>query len=252
MSRALELLRHQDFLLVSETHSTIGKVRAVEHRLGQQGLRAYWSHGGHRRAGVGIIIRDSFLNSFNSSPPVSVDVAPGEVGILRLTGPQGQMDLCSIYLPTASQGEGGSSLHNLRSALRRKIYQAFRPAQVTLSLLGGDFNYVTDKMDRWSKHAASWSNMPDHKEQTDWETLFESKMGKLSELYQPHGTHDNAGARSRLDRIYTSSGVADQIDAQLGSAALDWCLLRFAFCCCALFCFRCVFVLLSYSLFTLV
>ena len=78
-------------------------------------------------------------------------------------------------------------------------------------------------MDRWSKHAASWSNMADHKEQTDWETLFEGQMGKLSELYQPHGTHDNAGARSRLDRIYTSSGVADQLDAQLGCAALDWC-----------------------------
>ena len=82
---------------------------------------------------------------------------------------------------------------------------------------------MTDKTDRWSKEAADWSSMADHREMEDWDNTFGGRNCALSELYQPHGTHDSAGARSRLDRVYVSSGIAEQLDAQLGCATLDWC-----------------------------
>ena len=65
--------------------------------------------------------------------------------------------------------------------------------------------------------------MSHHKDEADWDSLFGGRDSTLNELYQPHGAHDSAGARSRLDRVYVSSGVAEQLDAQLGCATLDGC-----------------------------
>ena len=223
MNKVVELMRHQDFMFISETHSTIGKVRALEHRLEQLGLSAWWSHGGHRRAGTGVIIKNSFLSEFSSAPPTWLDISPGEAGILRLSGSKGQLDLCAAYFPTGNQRSEGNSLVDLRSALRRKIHGAVRPQQITLTIMGADFNYVTDRDDRWSKNTARWSSTSDHRDELDWGNLFGGREGILNELYQPHGTHDSAGARSRLDRVYVSSGIAEQLDAQLGCATLDWC-----------------------------
>ena len=137
INKVLELMINQDFVFISETHSTVGKVRALEHRLEQLGLTAFWSHGGHRRAGTAIIIRNSFLAQFNSAPYRWVDISAGEAGMLRLTGPNGQLDLCSVYFPTGSQGSEGNSLFSLRSSLRRKINRALRPPQTALTILGG-------------------------------------------------------------------------------------------------------------------
>ena len=222
LNKVVDLLKVQDFVLVSETHSTEGKIQAEQYRFEQLGFTCYWSHGGHRRAGVGIIIRNSFLREFDATPPQWIDISPGEAGVLRLSGPKGQLDLFTLYFPTGNQGRGNHSLFNLRTALRSKVDRALRSSSVALSIVGGDFNYVTDKADRWSKVSLDWSSMPDHKEQADWAKLFEVG-GRLHELYQPHGTHDCAGARSRLDRVYTSAGVTDQLDVHLGCAPLDWC-----------------------------
>ncbi len=61
--RILQLLEQQDFAIISETHSTLGKSLAIDTRLKARGLSTFWSHGGHRRAGVAIVVRDSFLDS---------------------------------------------------------------------------------------------------------------------------------------------------------------------------------------------
>ena len=56
VNKVLDLLRDQDFALVCETHSTKGKALEA-HRFNQLGYTCFWSHGGHRRAGVGVIIK---------------------------------------------------------------------------------------------------------------------------------------------------------------------------------------------------
>ena len=222
VNKVLDLLRDQDFALVCETHSTKGKAQAEAHRFNQLGYTCFWSHGGHKRAGVGVIIKNTFLQQFDLAAPRWIQISPGEAAVLQLAGPNGQLDICSIYFPTGNQARGGNSLLQLRSALRMKIAQILRPASLALSLVGGDFNYVTDKVDRWSKSGSDWSSMPDHREETDWASVLEAS-GQLHELYQPHGTHDNVNARSRLDRVYSSAGVADQLDCHLGCAPLEWC-----------------------------
>ena len=82
---------------------------------------------------------------------------------------------------------------------------------------------MSERIDRWTKTTAQWSSMPDHRDEADWDNVFGGRDTMLNELHQPHGTHDSAGARSRLDRIYVSSGVAEQLDAQMGCSTLDWC-----------------------------
>ena len=68
MNKVLELLLHQDFVFISEAHCTEGKVQAIEHRLEFMGYESFWSHGGHRRAGVGIILKKSFLKKVPRGP----------------------------------------------------------------------------------------------------------------------------------------------------------------------------------------
>ena len=82
------------------------------------------------------------------------------------------------------------------------------PPQNVLTIVGGDFNYVADKTDRWSKVSADWSHSPDHKEEGDWNKLFGGGDRCLHELFQPHGTHDNAGcAEAALQRAVGSERV---------------------------------------------
>ena len=113
------------------------------------------------------------------------------------------------------------SLFDQRCRLRSRISQFCRSADTALTILGGDFNYVTEKEGRWTKHSAEWSGEQDVKEEFDWEL----KIGKtfhMCEMHRPHATHDCAMARSRLDRVYTSQHCCDQLDFALGCAALGW------------------------------
>jgi hypothetical protein len=96
MNKVFEVLLHQDFVFISEAHCTKGKVQAIEHRLDMMGYESFWSHGGHRRAGVGIILKKSFLKKFPCARPRWIDISCGKAAVLRLQGPLGNLDWFSI------------------------------------------------------------------------------------------------------------------------------------------------------------
>ena len=58
-------------------------------------------------------------------------------------------------------------------------------------------------------------------EESHWKRVVSGRF-HLEELYQPAMTHASASGRSRLDRVYTTQRVSDQLDRQVRSAALEW------------------------------
>ena len=217
-----KLSEGRDFIMVTETHSNAGKVKAKSDIITSLNFRAWWSHGTNRRAGVGILVRNSFLQQFSSKPPQWIHIQKGEAAVLRLSGPSGDLDLFVSYFPTGNQRNEDSSLSDLRFSLRAKLAEMVRPPSQALSLIAGDFNYVVSPEDRWTKSSAANSRVDDRSEQSHWESLLEGNLG-LHELFQPMATHDNSASRSRIDRVYSNGHVVDQLDFQQGIAALEWC-----------------------------
>ncbi len=128
----------KDFGLISESHSSNGKVKGSHAYFHRAGLRAWWSHGidqngntDNRRAGVGVVVQKDFLKLFD---PVSEDdwevVAPGEVAILHLRGKFGCLDLVSMYLPTGNQCNR-DTLPHLRSQIRERLAAATRSSFIS-------------------------------------------------------------------------------------------------------------------------
>jgi len=112
-------------------------------------------------------------------------------------------------------------LRQKRDQLRDSVVEHVRDHKDVLSIIAGDFNWVTDKEDRWTLRSSEWSGLKDASEQKDWIKKVEDACS-FSELWQPHATHKDGNARSRLDRIYTTQHSSDQLDMQLGCAPLDW------------------------------
>jgi len=217
-------MRHlsgKDFWFVSELHGDAGMSAVFNEFLARAGYTGYWSHFNRRRAGVGIIVKNTFLNKFKRRDPEWTALAAGEIGCLRLYGDEGDLDLFSIYLPTGNQARGGAGLQQLRDQRRATMAEGLRPNTQALTVIAGDFNYVTDPEDRYSKESMAWTGGKDEREQRDWATKVEDSHN-FHEIYQPMATHDSALARSRLDRVYTNHHVADQLDARYGCACLDW------------------------------
>ena len=69
-SQNLSILRHMldnhDFRGLQETHSTAGRARALDQELGE-GFASFWSHLTKRSAGIGLIVKQEFLNQFTSN-----------------------------------------------------------------------------------------------------------------------------------------------------------------------------------------
>ena len=70
-----QLLKHRDFLIITEAHITDGEKAAFR---GLTGTTAYWSVGSSRRAGSGIIFRDSFLARFSKPKREDWEESPGQ------------------------------------------------------------------------------------------------------------------------------------------------------------------------------
>jgi len=155
--------------LVAETHSSEGKACAVRQRLAQHGLKAFWSHGGNHRAGIGIIIRLSFLEKFQLADPKWFESVEGEAGVLRVRGSQGNLDLFSFYKPTGNQTGRGPSLQSLRSQIHTRLAAFVQRPDKCLTIMGGDFNYVSAHHDRWTKATADWSGRRDDGDEQDWQ-----------------------------------------------------------------------------------
>ena len=151
VSRQLDKQRHLerliqkcDLVFLQETHSTTGALSTWTH---PAGTRYFSSHGTAAWAGVGILIRTSFLDQFHPLPSDEVltpshweEIEKGRVACLHLDGPNGALDLMVCYLATGNA-------RRQRDDSRVAIAHALQKPSTTLTVLAGDFNYITQDSD---------------------------------------------------------------------------------------------------------
>lgn len=76
-----------DFLFAYETHGTLETITAAKPF---RGCEAFWSPSSSSQAGVGIVLKESFVRNFNPIQPHDfVGVEPGRVAKRSLRGPEG-------------------------------------------------------------------------------------------------------------------------------------------------------------------
>ena len=184
-------------------------------------------------AGVGITVQNKFLEQFDAARTRWDIIIPGRAAVLRLRGTSGHLDIFAVYFPTgpivldediALQNLDGtlpSSNFGLRMIMRRILARAILPAHEVLSILAGDFNWVTHADDRISLANANPSGQRDTSDERHWQAWI-LKPFKFVELSQVEMTHASVSARSRLDRIYTNQHTAEQLDRRIWCAALEW------------------------------
>ena len=105
--------------------------------------------------------------------------------------------------------------------MRDSLALAMRPAHMALSVLMGDFNWVAHPEDRWHKADGRYTGYRDARDETHFQTTL-ARPFALHELRQPAATHDNAHARSRLDRVYWNQPLSEQLDRLILCTALEW------------------------------
>ena len=230
-SYARKLLGRADILLLNETHGTDGGNKAWRPPIGTS---AWWSAGPTpAHAGVGIIIRNEFIQKFSKTPKWRI-LWPGRAAVLSLRGAEGWLDIVVGYFHTGGEvgdldkygvhpnwSEYCSTFPKLREHMRHRISTAIQPRHRVLTLFGADFNWVPQNVDRRSKTTMDCSggrNPPD-------ERHFQSILGQahgLVELHQPEMTRDSSTSTARLDRFYSNHHLVEQIDRELQSVALEW------------------------------
>ena len=227
----LSLLGRADVVIITEAHGTQSGNRAWRP---PHGCKAWWSAGpttGH--AGVGVVAKDVFLQKFDRTPTWSV-IWPGRAARLSLSGPEGSVDILAVYSHTGSQvtehdlfGVADTvrpscvSFPALRAHLRCRLANAIAPKGSVLTVLGGDFNWVTAEGDRISLSTATPSSRNDSNEENHFKNIVARPHG-LHEMFQMEPTHASATSRSRLDRIYCNQHVVEQLDRHIKVVALEW------------------------------
>lgn len=184
------ILHTRDFVMLEEAHCTPGGI--LGHRE-IPGTRSWWSCGTAARAGVGIILKEAFLQQFSLAEPDWLELEPGRLARLRLRGGAGVLDLFVAYFPTGTRkrlhGDSGEEdLHEADPALRQqrqqlvvRIRRVLEPA-VALAVLAGDFNFVTDAHDRINLYTGLHTGDRDGTEQAHWSRTIPQHM--LHEWYQ--------------------------------------------------------------------
>ena len=151
----LHLLGRSDVMVLQETHST----RANTARLIlPHSHRFWWSHGTQQTAGIAIGVATTLLNKFGQPtmgrPGEWTDIVAGRAAMLRLEGPQGAFDLIVVYLHTGKARKD-------RDRIRRAIYPHLRKPAEALTVIVGDWNFVTMKTDRMGLEDAGWTDAQD-------------------------------------------------------------------------------------------
>ncbi len=109
---------------------------------------------------------------------------PGRIGRLRLKGSQSALDLYSVYLTT------GSEAKQERIAQCEALARAIAEPEQALSIIGGDWNYTSEALDRWTHEAA---NPSPHGDLAEHKAFMEATVGKgVFELSQEDFTHRNS------------------------------------------------------------
>lgn len=199
------LIKKRDFVGLAETHNTTGKDTTAFKR---PGVSAFWAHGTNSTAGIGLLVRDSFLRNFNPTVEGAWSIiCPGRIGRLRLEGAQGCLDIYVLYLTTGNS----SSDREDRAGQARLFSQHLASQDARLSLVMGDFNFVSSREDRVNTTNGQRTGSGDLTGK-DWFEETSWRPNGFHELRQPHFTHQNGLARSRLDRVYSNHFLPDQLD----------------------------------------
>ena len=224
-----QLIARSDFVLLSETHGTVGSQAAFTDL---PGTKSFWSAGSAARAGVGIVVQESFLARFDSTTPHLVELLPGRLAKLPLRGIDGALDIIVAYFPTgtrrmldglpsSSPPEPEVSLRRQREDLSRLLRRQLSTQKV-LTIVAGDFNFVHATEDRMNKDTGKFTGYTDDGEAEQWSRVFLGDSG-MYELWQPDATHDGPHSRARLDRVYVTQPLCDQLDRATFAAPLAWC-----------------------------
>lgn len=212
-NRARARILKNDFVCFQEAHAQEGRTLALQL---PENHCAVWANGTTRQGGIGIVLKHSLLRMFDSVDPLSdfEIVEGGRVAILHLRGPYGDLDICCSYLDANFSSE--------RSRTIRKLAAKVRPRSSTLTVLAGDFNFVTDRKDRWSTQAERWAENRDSKDTEVLDDCLLQPFG-LHEWEQTHFTCDPKGARARLDRMYVNQHISVQLDHNSRAYFEKWC-----------------------------
>ena len=125
------------------------------------------------------------------------------MAILHLSGPQGNCDICCIYLDATSS--------TARRKAMTELAKHLSPNNTTLTILAGGFNFVAESQDRWSVQSGHWAENGDTRGMEVLEAAI-SILFHVCEWDQPHHTCEVKGARAKLDRIYVNQHVSNQLD----------------------------------------
>jgi len=215
------LIATNDFVMVQETHSHEGSIATWAR---PQATRFFASHGSPSMAGVGILVTEHFLAKFDPLPGDNqlddthwLEIEPGRVARLHLSGPTGSLDLIVCYHHTGRSREAKTGRRDSRAMIAR----ALRPCSETLTILAGDFNYDARWCDRWVKDTPRIGRDTETPEEIEFMTTVAVPFG-LHDLRQEDFTHDCALSRARLDRVYLNQHIACQLDRVIGCSPLAW------------------------------
>ena len=219
-----KLLDRADVLLITEGHGTDGGNKVWPPPFG---CTTWWTAGPTAaHAGVGIIAKNSFLQNFESSPSWTV-IWPGRAARLSLRGPSGSLDLLVVYFHTGaevteldlygaypSHRPHCTSFPKLREHMRCRVGQAIAPQTSVLTIMAGDFNWVTADADRRALTTMDTSGSRDAGEERHFNSVV-SRTNGLHEMHQPDMTRMSARSRARLDRVYSNQHAIEQLDRQI-------------------------------------
>ena len=122
-------------------------------------------------AGLGLVVKDNFLRRFDANPRWVV-ILPGRAAKLELRGGEGALDIFVAYFPTGAnitehdtfgfrrnEIDGCTSFQALRGRMRTRFAGAIAPKASALTVLGGDFNWVKEDIDRFTTtcYRLGWS-----------------------------------------------------------------------------------------------
>ena len=103
--------------------------------------------------------------------------------------------------------------------MRSHVAQAVASPAKSLTIWGGDFNWVSEVDDRRSFSGFA-SGGRDQSEEAHFRILL--RTVSLEDQVQPDPTFRGGTAESRLDRIYHNAHASFQLDREVSCHVLDW------------------------------
>ena len=137
----------------------------------------------------------------------------GRVGMLKLSGPEGNLDIFVCYLDSRDP-------QNRKTAVSQIAAHAQLP-DVSLSLLFGDFNLVEKADDRISKSTGLESGSRNRAEAEHFQNVLLHPF-QFVEWQQPDFTCEIECSFSRLDRFYTNMAPCEKQNRHVECIPLSW------------------------------